>query len=248
VLGVSGENSVGYHCAAKAKEWGAEVAVAHRPARREAASLWAERLGCHIIELEAAEDASMQAAFAAVGSAFGRLDFLVHTLVHVPPGALERPVTSLTDDEFHATMEIGVRSLLVACRYAMPWFERSESPRVVTLSSSGGDFAMPHYHAIGIAKAALSAAARYVAQELGPRGVLCNVVSFSLIETDAAVRAVGSEAAAATRRHLAKRAMTQKNATFEQVANAVGFFCSPFLENVTGETLVIDGGFSRSYF
>jgi len=248
VLGVSGENSVGYHCAAKAKALGADVAVTHRPARREAALLWAERLGCHTVELEATDEASMKTAFAAVGKALGRLDFLVHALVHVPEGALGRPATSLTAREFHDTMEIGVRSLLVACRHALPLLERSESPRVVTLSSGGGDFAIPNYHVVGIAKAALGAAVRYLAQELGPRRILCNAVSFSLIETDAALHAVGSVAAAATRRHLAKRSMTQENASFDQVATAVGFFCSPFLDNVTGETLMIDGGFPTAIF
>jgi enoyl-[acyl-carrier protein] reductase I len=156
----------------------------------------AERLGAVRVEFEATDEGSIEAAFARVGSEFGRLDFLLHTLVHAPEGLLARPATSLTAREFHDAMETGVRSLLVACRYALPLLERSESPRVVALSSAGAAFAMPNYHAVGIAKAALEAAVRYLALELGPkRRVLCNTVSFFLIETDAAVRAVGAEAA-----------------------------------------------------
>jgi enoyl-[acyl-carrier-protein] reductase (NADH) len=107
---------------------------------------------------------------------------------------------------------------------------------------------MPSYHAVGIAKAALEAATRYLAFELGPCGILCNVVSFSLVETDAALRAVGSEAAEATRRHLAKRSMTRASTTLADVGQAVAYFASPLLRNVTGETLTVDGGFSRAYF
>ena len=107
---------------------------------------------------------------------------------------------------------------------------------------------MPRYHVVGMAKAALESAVRYLALELGPRGILCNAVSFSLVETDAAVRAVGADAAQATRRHLAKRAMTATNTTLRDVGNTVAYFVSPLLANVTGELLTVDGGFSRSYF
>src|SRR5206468_1331618 len=129
-----------------------------------------------------------------------------------------------------------------------PMFDKSDAPRVVALSSGGAAFAMPSYHAVGMAKAALEAAVRYLALELGPRGVLCNVVNFSLIETDAAVRAIGVEAAGSTRRHIAKRSMTRQNASFDQVARAAAFLCSPLAANVTGEVLNVDGCFSRSYF
>jgi enoyl-[acyl-carrier protein] reductase I len=248
ILGVSSENSAGYACAAAAIEQGASVAITHRPHRRERVSALAARLGAEHVELEATDETSMREAFAQVPVLLGGLDFLVHTLVHVPEGVLSRPATALTAGEFQATMEVGVRSLLAACRFAEPLLERSSSPRVVALSSGGGESAMPSYHAVGIAKAALSAAVRYLALELGPRGILCNVVSFSLVETDAAIAAVGQDAAEATRRHLAKRSMTRANTTLADVGGAVAYFASPLLRNVTGETLTIDGGFSRAYF
>src|SRR5258705_1676435 len=123
VLGVSGENGVGYHFARTACELGATVAIAHRPARRETCTLLAEQLGCARVEVEATDEGSMERAFREVASELGGLDFLMHALVHVPPGLLSRPSTSITAEEFRDTMEIGVRSLLVACRYALPLFE-----------------------------------------------------------------------------------------------------------------------------
>jgi enoyl-[acyl-carrier protein] reductase I len=248
VLGVSSENSAGYACAAAAIEQGAEVMITYRPGRREATEPLAKRLGVRATALEVTDESSVAGAFLAVSTELGGLDFLVHTLVHAPTGVLSRPVTEISASEFHQTMEIGVRSLLVACRYAEPFLARSEAPRVVALTSGGGASAMPSYHAVGIAKAALEAAVRYLAFELGPRGVLCNAVSFSLVETDAACRAVGAEAAAATRKHLAKRSMTRANTTLADVGNAVAYFSSPLLRNVTGETFTIDGGFAKSYF
>ena len=248
ILGVSSENSAGYACAAAAIEQGASVAITHRPSRRGTVSALAARLGAERVELEATSESSVREAFAQVGVLLGGLDFLVHTLVHVPDGILTRPATAITAAEFQTTMEVGVRSLLVACRFAQPLLEHSTAPRVVALSSGGGESAMPSYHAVGIAKAALAAAVRYLALELGPRGTLCNVVSFSLVDTDAALSAVGRDAAEATRRHLAKRSMTRANTTLADVGEAVAYFASPLLRNVTGETLTVDGGFSRAYF
>jgi len=248
VLGVSTENGAGYACAAAAMEQGATVAITHRPGREGVVGPLAARLGAKAFSLEATDESSVEAALVGAATELGGLDFVVHSLVRVPDGVLSRPVTALTAAEFQETMEISVRSLLVACRFARPYLERSSAPRVVVLSSCGGVAAMPNYHAVGIAKAALEAATRYLALELGPSGVLCNVVSFSLIETDAAVRVVGAGAAEATRRHLAKRALTRTNTTLGDVGQAAAYFASPFLRNVTAETFTVDGGFSQAYF
>jgi enoyl-[acyl-carrier protein] reductase I len=172
----------------------------------------------------------------------------VHTLVHVPPGALERPITALAPRELADAMEVGVRSLLAAVHHARPWLERSRSPRVVALLSGGADFAMPNYHVIGLVKAALAAAIRYLAAELGPAGILCNAVNFSILETDAARRVIGGERTTRTREYVAKRTMTKAVLSYDDVTRAIVFLSSPLCSNLTGEALLVDGGFSKSYF
>ena len=166
----------------------------------------------------------------------------------MPEGALERPLVELTARELSDAMEVGVRSLLVAVRHARPWLERSSFPRVVALLSGGADFAMPNYHVVGLVKAALSAAVRYLAAELGPAGILCNAVNFSILETSAARRVIGAERTAQTRVHLAKRAMTKVPLAYADVTRAIAFLSSPLCSNMTGESLLVDGGFSKSYF
>jgi enoyl-[acyl-carrier protein] reductase I len=247
VLGASSRDSVGFHCAEELRLQGAEVGVSVRPSRGAFMAELAES-GYAPVELEVFEPGSMERAVAHVGQRFGRLDFLVHTLVHVPDGALERPVTSLSANELGEAMEVGVRSLLVAVRHAIPWFQKSTSPRVVALLSGGADFAMPSYHVVGIVKAALSSAVRYLAAELGPSGILCNAVNFSMLETDAARRVIGTGRVAQTREHLAKRAMTRAPLTYADVTRAIAFLVSPLCSNLTGEALLIDGGFAKSYF
>jgi enoyl-[acyl-carrier protein] reductase I len=248
VLGVSTENSTGFQCARALSGFGARVAVTCRPNRQLEVSELVREFGGLALALEATQEESFDRAFAELDREFGRLDFLVHTLVHVPEGVLAKPSYELSAGEFCQVMDIGVRSLLAACKRALPLFARSKHPRVVALISAGSEFAIPHYHVVGMAKAALASAVRYLGQELGPRGVLCNTLSFSIIDTDAARRIVGTSETEQTRNYLAKRAMTGARVEFEHVTNAVAFLSSPLCSNITGETLNVDGGFSRNYF
>jgi enoyl-[acyl-carrier protein] reductase I len=247
VLGVSSKDSVGFHTAEELRAQGADVAVSLRAHSSPFAAELTE-LGYTPVALDAFDEGSVARAVEQVGQRFERLDFLVHTLVHVPDGALDRPLTDLTSRELADAMEVGVRSLLLAVRYARPWLERSNSPRVVALLSGGADFAMPNYHVVGLVKAALSAAIRYLAAELGPVGILCNAVNFSILETDAARRVIGAERSVQTRAHLAKRAMTKTPLVYADVTRAIAFLTSPLCSNITGEALLVDGGFCRSYF
>lgn len=247
VLGVSNKDSVGFHAARGLQALGADVAVSLRRARRGFVPEL-NSLGLVPVELDVLDEPTVARAMDAVGERFGRIDFLVHTLVHAPEGALQRPVTELSAQDFAQAMEVGARSLLVCAKHALPWLERSSSPRIVALLSGGADFAMPSYHVIGIVKAALASTVRYLAAELGPRGISCNAVNFSMLETDAARRVIGPERTAQTRQHLAKRAMTREPLAYEDVTNAIAFLASPLCRNLTGEALLVDGGFSKSYF
>jgi enoyl-[acyl-carrier protein] reductase I len=247
VLGVSSRDSVGFHAAEALRGEGAELSVSLRSTETAFASELREH-GYGPVELDAFDEASFERAIGQVGQRFGRLDFLVHTLVHVPAGSLERPLTALGSRELADAMEVGVRSLLVAVHHARPWLQQSSSPRVVALLSGGADFAMPSYHVIGLVKAALGAAVRYLAAELGPLGILCNAVNFSILETSAARRAIGAERTLQTREHLAKRAMTKAPLSYQDVTRAITFLVSPLCSNLTGEALLVDGGFSKSYF
>jgi enoyl-[acyl-carrier protein] reductase I len=248
VLGVSGENGIGYRCTEAFRELGAEVGITYRPARRDEGQRWASELGSSHAELEANDEDSIARAFETLGRKLERLDFLVHTLVHVPEGVLEQPLCDVSAREFADVLETGVRSLLVACRHALPLLSRSRHPRIVTLLSPGAESAMPRYHLVGIAKGALASAVRYLAAELGPAGILCNAVNFSILATDAARRVIGEGAVAQTRTHLAKRSMTRLPLEFADVTGALAFLSSPLCRNLTGETLTVDGGISRSYF
>jgi enoyl-[acyl-carrier protein] reductase I len=114
--------------------------------------------------------------------------------------------------------------------------------------SAGADFALPNYHAVGIAKAALAATLRYLARDLGELGVLCNGLSFSMLETNAAQEIIGTEITRRTVEHIAKRSLTGQQLNYEHVAHAAAFLAGADCQNLTGEVLTVDGGYRRGYF
>lgn len=248
VLGVSRRASVGYHCARTFRSMGAEVAITQRGREPATERELESELGVLALPMNVLDEHSVADAFAALAQRRDRLDFLVHCLVHVPPGGLSGSALEISRDDFSEAMEVGARSLLVCARHALPLLRRSEAPRIVALFSAGGEFAIPNYHLVGIVKGALAATLRYLALELGPLGVLCNGVSFPMLETGAAERVLGKETVEKTRNHLGKRSMTRTPGTFESVANTVAFLVSRNCQNLTGEIINVDGGYCRSYF
>ena len=249
ILGVSGPHSIGFHTARALTAAGAVVALTHRPVHSARAAETQRLLPDALyLELEAGEEASMPALFAELGERWGRLDFLVHTIAHASPESLRRPLTQLRRAEFEASLSVSVHSLISAAGLALPLLERSDAPRIVALTSHGDTFAIPGYHVLGLGKAALAAAIRYLAVELGPAGVLCNALRFSLVATDGAVRAVGAETAQRTASMIARTAPTRTCLDGEQVARAVAFMVSPSWQNITGQILTQDGGFAQLLF
>jgi enoyl-[acyl-carrier protein] reductase I len=247
VVGVSGADSLGAACARQLVSAGAEVVVTCRPARLEAVTVEAATWGVtRVLPLDVDDPASVAAVFAVLAESWGALDFLVHSLVHVPAPVLERPLVELRRDEFEKVLSIGAWSLVSLCGHALPLLRLGVAPRVVTISSACGQRFTPRYHVAGIAKAALESAVVYLAGELGPEGIAVNAVSPPLLATAGAVATVGAEACEATRRHQARRSFTRSVVEPGDVADVVSWLCSP-VRQVTGQVITVDGGFTRAY-
>lgn len=248
VVGVSAENGVGFHCAKSLVGRGARVAMSHRARPGSRGAELASALDCVAVQFDVQDESAVESAVSEVGERFGRLDFVLHAVVHVPDGVLDQPLIDVRRSDFTEVMDIGAYSLVQVVRACLPWLKRSDAASIVTLLSAGGEFAIPNYHVVGIAKAALASTTRYLAAELGPEGVSCNAVSFSMIDTEAARRVIGPETTGKTVDYLAKRSMTRRAVSYDDVAATVAFLCSTDCRNLTGEVLTVDGGYCRNYF
>jgi enoyl-[acyl-carrier protein] reductase I len=247
IAGFSGENSFGFSCARAMVEMGAKVTVTSRPQRAEECRRLAESLGCAHLSLDADDERSMDAAFAQLEAVEPRLDFVVHTIMSVPAGVLDRPLLELTRADFEHTLSAGTHSLVSIVRRALPLLLRSPSPRVLTFSFAGSRLMAPNYHVAGICKAALESAVRYLAMELGPKGVLVNALSTSMIPTDVVLRNWGETVAEKTKALLTKRAPTRSAAGLREVTSHAGWLVSGEMTQMTGEVTMVDGGFSKTY-
>jgi enoyl-[acyl-carrier protein] reductase III len=135
---------------------------------------------------------------------------------------------------------VNARALLLCAQAALPALE-ARGGRVVAISSLGGRRVVPAYGAIGVSKAALEAATRYLAAELAPRGIRVNAIAAGLVDTESVRRHPAYDALADAAR---RRAPTRRLVTADAIADAVLFLCGPQSADIIGHTLVVDGGAS----
>lgn len=166
----------------------------------------------------------------------GTLDILVH---NAAIGSF-KPLHGVRANQWDLTVNVNARALVLCTQAALPGLS-SRGGRVVAISSLGGTHVVPHYGAIGVSKAALEAATRYLAFELAPRGVRVNAIAAGLVETASVRLHPGYDRLAAA---ALERTPIGRFITAEEIAGAVLFLCGPLSEGIIGHTLVVDGGAS----
>jgi enoyl-[acyl-carrier protein] reductase I len=248
VVSLSSENSFGYQIARELVRGGAEVAGTTRPAHGSGGATLARAAGCaRHFALDCDDERSVLATFDELARDWGRLDFVVHTVMTVPPGAVRRPLVELSRPDFERTLAIGAHSLILLAQRALPLLEKSAAPRIVACTFAGSQRVVPNYHVGGICKAALEATVRYLAYELGEKGVLVNALSTTMVATDVVTREWGDAVAARTRALVSKRAPARAATEFADLTAAVAWMVSADLRHITGDVLHVDGGYSLTY-
>lgn len=219
---------------------GAHVAINYlrnrQAAEETAAAIEALGVRCLLLKGNVSERGHLECLFEALAAEFGRLDILVSNAASgVLKSALE-----LTDRHWHWTMDINAGALLGLVQKALPLME-GRGARVVAVSSLGAVRAIPSYAAVGASKAALESLVRHLAVELAPRGVHVNVVSAGVVDTDALKYFPERELILETSRG---RTPSGRLTTPEDVARVVYFLCTELADQIHGQTLIVDGGYS----
>jgi enoyl-[acyl-carrier protein] reductase I len=249
VVGVSSERSLGFACVERLRADGAEVLATYRPKPgREELEAKLTSMGATTAQLDARDPTQTASVIAKAKERWGKIDFLVHTLVHVPPEALARPFTELDRQTFTEVIADAAHTLVALCGAARPLLQDSGEGAVVAITSEHSHLVTPRYHVAGVAKAALEATLSYLALELGELGTTCNAVSAPAISTEGADQAIGKAVMEKTASHVAKGSMLKKPVTGKEIAEAVAFLVSERARRITGQVLTVDGGFSKLYF
>jgi enoyl-[acyl-carrier protein] reductase I len=196
-----------------------------------------------LVQCDVTKPEEVEQTFAAVREQFGRLDFLVHSLAFAPREALEGEYAATTREAFQTALDISAYSLVELARAAAPLM--TEGGSIVSMTYYGAEKVVANYNVMGVAKAALEASTRYLASDLGPRGIRVNAVSAGPLNTLAA-RGVGNMGTML--RHHAERAPLRRNVEAREVGDAALFLLSPLASGITGEVLHVDCGYNIMAF
>jgi enoyl-[acyl-carrier protein] reductase I len=240
VIGVANERSIAWGCARLMRHAGAEIAMTYlndraRPHVEPLAKMVEAPL---LLPLEVRDAGQMDALFAAVAEKWGRLDILVHSIAYAPKEALAGRVTDCPRDGFLTAMEVSCWSLLDLTRRAEKLMTAGGT--IFAMTYHGADEVIENYGIMGPVKAALESAVRYLAAELGPKGIRVHAISPGPLATRAAS---GIPDFDALMERVAERAPARRLVTIEEVGAACVFLASPYAGAMTGDTIYIDGGY-----
>ena len=239
VVGIANDQSIAWGCAEACRAAGAELAVTwlNDKARPHVEPL-ADRLQAMLrLPLDVEQPGQLEAVFDAVAAHWGRLDFLVHSIAFAPKADLQGRVVDASAAGFARAMDISCHSFLRMARLAEPLM--TEGGSLVTMSYLGAEEVVSHYGLMGPVKAALESAVRYIAAELGPRGISVNAVSPGPVATRAASGLPHFDELLARSR---ERAPLRRLVDIAEVGALCRFLASAPGRALTGNVLYVDGG------
>lgn len=240
VMGVANERSIAWGIAKALADEGAELAFSYQG---EAFGKRVEPLAASVgsdllVDVDVTNDDSLEACFAALKDRWGTMDFLVHAIAFSDKNELTGRFINTSRGNFSNSLNISCYSFIDVSRRAAEMMPEGGS--LITLTFQGSNKVSPNYNVMGVAKAALESATRYLANDLGPQKVRVNAISPGPMKTLAGA-AIGG--ARATFRHTEENAPLRANATLEAIGGTAVWLCSDYGASTTGEVIHVDGGY-----
>jgi enoyl-[acyl-carrier protein] reductase I len=240
VIGIANEQSIAWGCAKWLRALGADLAVTYlnEKAKRFVEPLANELEAKIFMPLNVNEPGQMEAVFERIAKEWGQLDVVVHSIAFSPKEALCGRVVDVARDGFAATMDVSCWSFIRMAHLAEPLMKKGGT--LITMTYYGSQMVVENYNIMGVAKAALESAVRYIAAELGPKGIRVHAISPGPLATRAAS---GIPDFDALMERVAERTPARRLVTIEEVGAACVFLASQYAGAMTGDTIYIDGGY-----
>ena len=242
IVGVASERSIATGIAEAFAREGAEIAFTYQNERLlSRVTKLAERLGQNtdlLYPCDVTSDAEIDAVFAALGKEWDGLDVLVHSVGFAPREQLEGGFTeSITREGYAISHDISAYSLAALAKAAVPML--SDNSAILAMTYNAATQVVPNYNVMGLAKASLESCVRFLAADLGPRGVRVNAISAGAIKTLAAAGISGFRKMLS---YAEKSSPLRRTVSIEEVGNTAAFLCSDLASGITGETTFVDAG------
>ncbi len=241
IMGIANKRSIAWGVANSVNSAGARLILTHQNERlgenvRELAPLLNNPM---VLPCDVASDEQIQALMDRIRSEAGHLDFLVHALAYAPREALSGMYAETKRADFAVALDISAYSLAAISRAALPLMQDRQAS-IVTLTYFGSERVIQNYNVMGVAKAALEASVRYLANDLGPHGIRVNAISAGPIKTLASSAVSGISNM--IKLH-AERAPLRKQVDIDEVGDTALFLVSSLSRGISGEVIYVDGGY-----
>lgn len=240
VMGVANNRSIAWGIASAMAAEGAELAFSYQgEAFGQRVKPLAESVGSDfLVDMDVTDEASLDAGFAALKERWDSIDFVVHAIAYSDKNELTGRFINTSRDNFKHSLEISCYSFIDVARRASEMMPNGGT--LLTLTYQGSNRVTPYYNVMGVAKAALESATRYLANDLGPQGIRVNAISPGPMKTLAGA-AIGG--ARKTFKHTGANAPLGDNATLEAVGGTAVYLASDYGACTSGEIITVDGGF-----
>ena len=240
VLGVANKRSLAWGIAQSVAGAGARLALTYQGVRleenvRELAATLKDPL---ILPCDVAKDEDLARLAVDVAREFGHLDFVVHAVAYALREELDGEFVNTSREGYRVAQDISSYSLTALAKVTVPL--KAAGGSIITLSYLGGERVVPHYNVMGVAKAALEMSVRYLAADLGPKGIRVNAISAGPIKT---IASSGVHGISKMLEYHREHAPLRKNTEQAEVGDVALFLVSPLSRGVTGEVIHVDGGF-----
>lgn len=244
VTGMISPRSIAYGVAQAMHREGAELAFTYQGERvRDRVLGLAKEFGSELVfPCDVGNDEEIDRLFTELGKHWGKFDGFVHAIAFAPREALDGEfLDGFSRESFRVAHDISSYSFPAMAKAALPGLNSNAA--LLTMSYLGAVRTMPHYNVMGLAKASLEASVRYLAMDLGRRGIRVNGISAGPLRTLAAAGIADFNKLLA---YNEKNAPLKRNVTIEEVGNAAAFLCSDLASGITGEITYVDGGFNTT--
>ena len=241
ILGIANKRSIAWGIAQAVQRAGARLVLTYQNERlgenvRELASELNNPL---LLPCDVEKDEEIHTLMSRIAEEAGALDFMVHSLAFAPREELEGSYFETSRQGFRMALEISAYSLVALTRAAVPIMKQRQGS-IVTLTYLGSERVVPRYNVMGVAKAALEASVRYLANDVGPHGIRVNAISAGPIRTLASSAISGISTM--VKLH-GERAPLRKPTDIDEVGDTALFLVSPLSRGITGEVVFVDGGY-----
>ena len=242
IMGVANKRSIAWGIAQSMEKAGARLILTYQNERlgQNVEKLAPELTNPLLLPCDVASDEEIDQLMSRIKDEVGGIDFLIHALAFAPREELSGRYADTSREGFRIALDISAYSLVATARRAAPLMEGREGS-IVTLTYLGSERVVGGYNVMGVAKAALEASVRYLANDLGPDGIRVNAISAGPIRTLASSAVSGISGMV---KHHAERAPLRKPTEIGEVGDTALFLASPMSRGITGEIIYVDGGYN----